>query len=96
MRHTAAGSLLQPVTRSPAVGQNGARASAELAPHATLPLPQQPRGLQAKRVAVLAAQQQEALTAAVDAAALQLAPSYSWMQVPSLIIHPDRLQACMW
>ena len=43
--------------------------------------PAQHRGLQAKRIAALAARQQEALTAVVDAAALQLAPDHSWMQV---------------
>jgi hypothetical protein len=45
------------------------------------PPQQQHRGLQAKRIAALAARQQEALTAVVDAAALQLAPDHSWMQV---------------
>lgn len=78
-----------------ALAAGGANLVEALPPAMLLQQQQQPRGLQAKRVAVLAAQQQEALTAAVDAAALQLAPSYSWMQVPSLMMHPDRLQACM-
>lgn len=46
-----------------------------------LQTPGQHRGLQAKRLAALTARQQDALCAAIDATALQLAPDHAWMQV---------------